>query len=79
MEYHTGNDLTHRIRAGGMTAYQALTITRQIADALALAHDNQIIHRDIKPDNILFRAHDDAAILTDFGITSSLASNMQLP
>ncbi len=78
MEYHTGNDLTHRIRAGGMTAYQALTITRQIADALALAHDNQIIHRDIKPDNILFRAHDDAAILTDFGIAKSLDSNMQL-
>lgn len=78
MEYHTGGDLTHRIRNGGLTAYQALTITRQIADALALAHEHQIIHRDIKPDNILFRAHDDAAILTDFGIAKSLESNMQL-
>jgi serine/threonine protein kinase len=78
MEYHTGGDLTHRIHTGGLTAYQALTITRQIADALALAHDNQIIHRDIKPDNILFRAHDDAAILTDFGIAKSLESSLQL-
>lgn len=78
MEYHTGGDLTHRIRNGGLTAYQALTITRQIADALALAHEHQIIHRDIKPDNILFRAHDDAAILTDFGIAKSLDSDMQL-
>lgn len=78
MEYHTGGDLTHRIRNGGLTAYQALTITRQIADALALAHEHQIIHRDIKPDNILFRAHDDAAILTDFGIAKSLESNLQL-
>jgi serine/threonine protein kinase len=78
MEYHTGGDLTHRIKTGGLTAYQALTITRQIADALALAHDNQIIHRDIKPDNILFRAHDDAAILTDFGIAKSLEANLQL-
>lgn len=78
MEYHTGGDLTHRIRNGGLTAFQALTIARQIADALALAHDHQIIHRDIKPDNILFRAHDDAAILTDFGIAKSLESNLQL-
>lgn len=78
MEYHTGGDLTHRIRNGGLTAYQALTISRQVADALAMAHDHQIIHRDIKPDNILFRAHDDAAILTDFGIAKSLESNLQL-
>ncbi|MDO8266857.1 MAG: serine/threonine-protein kinase [Moraxellaceae bacterium] len=78
MEYHTGGDLTHRIRNGGITAYQALTITSQIADALALAHEHQIIHRDIKPDNILFRAHNDAAILTDFGIAKSLDNNMQL-
>lgn len=78
MEYHTGGDLTHRVRNGGLTAYQALTITRQIADALALAHENQIIHRDIKPDNILFRTHNDAAILTDFGIAKSLDTNLQL-
>lgn len=78
MEYHTGGDLTHRIRNGGITAYQALTITSQIADALALAHEHQIIHRDIKPDNILFRAHNDAAILTDFGIAKSLDVDMQL-
>ena len=78
MEYHTGGDLTQRIRNGGITAYQALTITRQIADALALAHEHQIIHRDIKPDNILFRAHDDAAILTDFGIAKSLGNDLQL-
>lgn len=78
MEYHTGGDLTHRIRNGGITAYQALTITSQIADALALAHEHQIIHRDIKPDNILFRAHNDAAILTDFGIAKSIDVDMQL-
>ena len=45
---------------------------RDIARALAFAHDTGVIHRDIKPSNILFDA-DDKAILTDFGIARALA------
>lgn len=72
MAFHTGGDLTQRIRTGGVTVPEALRITRQLADALAYAHEQGIVHRDIKPDNVLFRERDDAAILTDFGIAKSL-------
>lgn len=45
----------------------ALRVTREIASALGYAHGRGVIHRDIKPDNILLR-EDGAAVLTDFGI-----------
>lgn len=72
MALHKGGDLTQRIRNGGVTVQEALRITKQVADALAYAHEQGIVHRDIKPDNVLFRERDDAAILTDFGIAKSL-------
>lgn len=72
MALHTGGDLTQRIRGGGLTPQEALHITRQVADALAHAHEQGFVHRDIKPDNVLFRESDDAAILTDFGIAKNM-------
>lgn len=66
MEYHTGGDLKARIRAG-VTPVEAARVVSEIARALALAHEKGVIHRDIKPDNILFRG-DGSAVLTDFGI-----------
>lgn len=76
MALHTGGDLTQRIRSGGVTVQEALRITRQMADALAYAHEQGIVHRDIKPDNVLFRERDDAAILTDFGIAKSVHNDL---
>lgn len=76
MAYHTGGDLTHRIRGGGVTPQEALRITRELADALAYAHEQGIVHRDIKPDNVLFRDRDNAAILTDFGIAKNLNNDI---
>lgn len=72
MAYHTGGDLTHHIRSGGVTTQEALRITRELADALGYAHEQGIVHRDIKPDNVLFRERDNAVILTDFGIAKNL-------
>lgn len=76
MACHSGGDLTQRIRGGGMAPQEALRVTREMADALAYAHEQGFVHRDIKPDNVLFRASDDAAILTDFGIAKSMNNDV---
>ncbi len=69
MEYHTGGDLKSRIHEG-MMPKMALSITRQIASALAFAHSKGYVHRDVKPENVIFR-HDGTALLTDFGIAKA--------
>ncbi len=49
----------------------AIRITREVADALAYAHDNGVIHRDVKPENILFES--DHAVVSDFGIGRAIS------
>jgi HD-like signal output (HDOD) protein len=66
MEYVPGGDLGAVI-GSGLPAKQALKLTRQIAVALGVAHQAEVIHRDVKPANILFRDADNV-VLTDFGI-----------
>lgn len=66
MEYIKNGDLAERIKQG-LTADQALEIIQQIAIGLDYAHVNGIIHRDIKPGNILFR-EDGTPLISDFGI-----------
>lgn len=78
MEYHTGGDLSERIDRHDITPTNALKITKQLSDALGLAHSKGVVHRDIKPDNVLFRAHNDDAILTDFGIARNMQAESHL-
>ena len=66
MEYHTGGDLKAKLKSG-ITPLDVVKITCEMARALEFAHSKGVIHRDIKPDNILFR-NDGSAVLTDFGI-----------
>ena len=66
MEYAEGGTLESRIQKG-LGADQVLTILKQAALALGYAHQQGLVHRDIKPGNILFRA-DGAAVVSDFGI-----------
>lgn len=72
MRLLSGGSLRTRIDQG-LTAVEALTILRDVADALGHAHASQppLIHRDVKPENILFdeRGH---AMLTDFGIAKAM-------
>lgn len=55
----------------------AWNILKPIAEALGYAHSRGIIHRDIKPDNIMFR-EDGTPVLTDFGIARALDSTSQM-
>lgn len=76
MECHTGGDLKGKIKRG-MQAQTAFVITKQLAYALGFAHSKGYIHRDIKPDNVLFR-HDGSVVLTDFGIAKAHDSSTQM-
>jgi serine/threonine protein kinase len=66
MEYCSRGSLKRRIQVG-MYAERAEEIMRQIAEALGAIHDVGILHRDLKPTNVLFR-DDDSVALIDFGL-----------
>jgi DNA-binding response OmpR family regulator len=70
MEYFSGGDIKSRI-AGGVPAYKALDITMQVAQALAQIHAHGIVHRDVKPDNLMRRA-DGSIVLIDFGVAKHM-------
>ncbi|NIM71722.1 MAG: protein kinase [Gammaproteobacteria bacterium] len=66
MEYLEGGDLKLRIDAG-MKPKEALELLATIGEALQVAHKKGVIHRDVKPGNILFR-QDGTPVMADFGI-----------
>ncbi|HEY6219361.1 MAG TPA: serine/threonine-protein kinase [Gemmatimonadaceae bacterium] len=59
-------------RTGTLPPAEANRIAREVAWALAHAHANGVVHRDIKPDNILIEAVSRRAVVTDFGIARGL-------
>jgi eukaryotic-like serine/threonine-protein kinase len=68
MEYVDGKNLKEHIREKGrLSSSEAIKITRQIAEALEQAHAAGVVHRDIKPQNILF-SRDGKVKVADFGI-----------
>src|SRR5687767_5136090 len=75
-EFVDGYTLRDRIRTGPLDARDALDVGIQIASALCATHDVGIIHRDIKPDNIMLR-HDGIVKVLDFGLAKLTTTERQ--
>lgn len=77
MEYVAGETLKKKIdREGALTQQQALKIAREIAEALEHAHQNHLVHCDIKPHNILITTTGRVKV-TDFGIAQAATTTAQ--
>ena len=69
MGYVDGETLRERVeRAGPLAPRLAMKVMQEVAWALGYAHQRGVIHRDIKPDNIMIERATDRALVTDFGI-----------
>jgi pSer/pThr/pTyr-binding forkhead associated (FHA) protein/tRNA A-37 threonylcarbamoyl transferase component Bud32 len=71
MEYVEGTDLHGLIREGGLTRERSLSILRQVAGALDAAHEQGLLHRDVKAANVLVAG--ERAWLADFGLSKHTA------
>ncbi len=70
MQYVEGNTLADRLKQAPLELQTAIAIGRQIADAVAEAHAHGIVHRDIKPQNVMLSAANHATVL-DFGLAKA--------
>jgi len=79
MAYVDGESLGARLkREGAWPVDQTVRVLRDVADALASAHARGVVHRDIKPDNILIERATGRPMVTDFGIARAAAGETRL-
>ncbi len=73
MAFIAGDNLATRLqKVGAMESGEVRRILKEVADALAYAHSRNVVHRDIKPDNILLDTDTGRAMVTDFGIARAM-------
>jgi eukaryotic-like serine/threonine-protein kinase len=74
MPYIAGESLRVKLaREGELPVAEATKILREVTDALAYAHKNGVVHRDIKPDNVLLS--EGHAVVTDFGVAKAVSAS----
>jgi len=79
MEWIDGETLKFRLERAGLTADESVRMAATIADALAAAHEHGVIHRDVKPSNLLFVGGDAAQVkLIDFGVARATSETVRL-
>lgn len=78
MEYVDGSDLSKIVHASGpFSPRKALRVARRVAEALAYAHERGVVHRDVKPANILLTPSGDAK-LVDFGLARPIEQDVEV-
>ena len=76
MTYISGDNLAKRLHERGVLPVEDVRrIAREVADALAYAHERGVVHRDIKPDNILLDSTTGRTMVTDFGIARAVSES----
>ena len=75
MPFVDGESVRARMARGPLSVRETVAILRDVARALAYAHGRGIIHRDIKPDNILLSGG--AAVVTDFGVAKAISASRE--
>jgi len=77
LEYVEGETLAQRLKVGPMPVDEALEVGKQIAEALEAAHDKGVVHRDLKPGNVMVTPDGKVKVL-DFGLAKAIAEDSTL-
>jgi tRNA A-37 threonylcarbamoyl transferase component Bud32 len=75
MEFVDGMNLRQRLRGGPLSPAEALTVAAQLCDALQYAHEEGVVHRDVKPENILLDKRGRVKV-ADFGLAKLLGTTL---
>jgi eukaryotic-like serine/threonine-protein kinase len=73
MPFIDGESLRTRLTRGPLSVRETVAVMKDVARALSYAHDHNVVHRDIKPDNILITGG--SAVVTDFGVAKALSAS----